>query len=305
MKRVLLTGAGGYIGRHMLDDLVARDFEVHAVSRNARPGNLTKSAQVIWHANNLLDSSATTALLAEINATHLVHLAWITEPGVYWQSPENTAWLRASVKLLDAFREHGGKRALLSGTCAEYDWTNGHCVEDETPLRAKSLYSESKLALRNTAFAFAKSSGFSVAWARVFFSFGPDERPERLVAAVILSLLAGERAKCSDGSLLRDFMYVEDVAGAMVAVLDSDFSGDINIASGDAITLEDIVRRIATRLDAADRIDFGHYPRRADDPQKITADISRLSDSIGWTPGYDLDSAIDKTIAWWQTQANK
>ncbi len=104
MKRVLLTGAGGYIGRHMLDDLVARDFEVHAVSRHAQPDDLTKSEHVIWHANNLLDSSATTALLAEINATHLVHLAWITEPGVYWQSPENKAWLRAGVKLLDDFR---------------------------------------------------------------------------------------------------------------------------------------------------------------------------------------------------------
>jgi nucleoside-diphosphate-sugar epimerase len=302
LKRVLLTGAGGYIGRHMLDDLVARDFEVHAVSRSARPDNLTKSEQVIWHANDLFDSAATANLLAEISATHLVHLAWITEPGVYWQSPENKAWLRASVKLLEAFREHGGKRALLSGTCAEYDWTDGHCVEDETALRAKSLYAQSKLAFREAAFALAKNSEVSVAWARVFFSFGPDERAERLVPAVIRSLLAGERAKCSDGSLLRDFMYVADVAGAMVAVLDSDFSGDINIASGEAMTLEGIVGRIATRLNAADRVDFGHYPRRADDPQKITADISRLRDGVGWVPGYDLDSAIDKTITWWQNQ---
>jgi len=303
LKRVLLTGAGGYIGRQVLDDLVARDFEVHAVSRQEPPAIPEASGHVVWHANDLLDTSSTTALLADINATHLVHLAWITEPGVYWQSPENNNWLRASVELLGAFHEHGGKRALLSGTCAEYDWTDGHCVEDETPLRAKSLYAETKLAFRDAAFSLAKNSDISVAWARVFFSFGPNERPERLVPAVVLSLLAGERAKCSDGSLLRDFMYVADVASAMVAVLDSDFSGDINIASGDALTLEDIVGRIAARLDASDRIDFGHYPRRADDPQKITADVSRLSDSIGWTPEYDLDSAIDQTITWWKNQA--
>jgi nucleoside-diphosphate-sugar epimerase len=89
----------------------------------------------------------------------------------------------------------------------------------------------------------------------------------------------------------------------MVAVLDSTFTGDINIASGEPTTLADIVNRIATRLDAADRVDFGHYPRRPDDPQEITADNSRLSHAIGWSPGYDLDSAIDKTIAWWKNQA--
>ena len=299
MKRVLLTGAGGYIGRHMLDDLVARGYEVHAISR----GKINGSAGVIWHTTDLLDAAATLSLVADVRATHLMHLAWVTEPGVYWQSPQNSEWLDASRELLESFVEYGGTRAVLAGTCAEYDWTDGHCVEDETPLRAKSLYAQSKLAFRDIAYALEETSDLSVAWARVFFSFGPYERAERLVPAVINALLAGDRAKCSDGSLVRDFMYVPDVAGAMVAVLDTDFRGDINIASGAPLSLEEIVTRIANKLDAADRVDFGHYPRRPDDPQKITADISRLSDAIGWTPGYDLDSAIDKTIAWWQNQA--
>lgn len=298
MKRVLLTGAGGYIGRHMLDDLVTRGYEVHAVSR----GEIESSANVIWHATDLLDAAATRVLIADVRATHLMHLAWETEPGVYWQSPQNNEWLSASQGLLKSFVEHGGKRAVLAGTCAEYDWTDGHCVENETPLRAKSPYAETKLAFRDVAYALAEACDLSVAWARVFFSFGPYERAERLVPTVINSLLTGDRAKCSDGSLIRDFMYVPDVASAMVAVLDTDFRGDINIASGSPLTLEEIVTRIAGKLDAVDRVDFGHYPRRPDDPQKITADISRLSDAIGWTPEYDLDSAIDKTIAWWRNQ---
>ena len=300
MKRVLLTGASGYIGRHMLDDLLAREYAVHAVGRNAPT---TDAGKVVWHEADLLDTAASSDLVSEIAPTHLMHLAWITEPGVYWESPQNTAWLEASVALLEKFQETGGQRALLAGTCAEYDWSDGHCVEDSTPLRAKSLYSKSKLAFRETAFAAAEATSMSVAWARVFFSFGQHERPERLVPAVILALLAGDRAKCGDGGLIRDFMYVPDVASAMVAVLDSDFSGDINIASGAQMTLQDIVSRIASKLDAADRVDFGHYPRRDGDPDKITADISRLSDAIGWTPEYDLDSAIDRTIAWWKNQA--
>jgi nucleoside-diphosphate-sugar epimerase len=298
LKRVLLTGAGGYIGRHMLSDLALRGFEVHAVSRKPTDD----LAGVIWHTVDLLDAIATGDLVAEVGASHLMHLAWVTETGIYWQSPQNDDWLRASKNLLESFVKHGGKRAVLAGTCAEYDWTDGHCVENVTPLRAKSKYAESKLSFRDSAYTLSKTTELSVAWARVFFSFGPDEHVKRLVPAVITSLLTGERAKCGDGSLLRDFMYVADVAGAMVAVLDSEFAGDINIASGQELTLEQMVKRIASKLDALDRVDFGHYPQRPDDPQKITADISQLSDGIGWTPGYDLDSAIDETIAWWKNQ---
>lgn len=284
----------------MLDDLVARGYEVHAISRSEAVADIE---HVVWHNTDLLDAAATNKLTSEVAASHLIHLAWITEPGSYWESPRNDDWLSASFSLLESFAEYGGVRALLAGTCAEYDWSNGHCVEDKTPLRGKSLYAQSKLAFRDAAFAVAKSAELSVAWARVFFSFGPCERAERLVPAVIRALLAGERARLSDASLVRDFMYVEDVASAMVAVLDSEFTGDINIASGHPLTLADIVNRIAARLDAAERVDFGHYPRRPDDPQKITADNSRLRHVIGWSPAYDLDSAIDKTIAWWRNQA--
>jgi nucleoside-diphosphate-sugar epimerase len=284
----------------MLADLRGRGYEVHAISRSAHE----RDDGVVWHATDLLDKQAVDTLLEDVSATHLLHLAWITEPGVYWESSENDRWLEASQHLLESFVRNGGSRAVLAGTCAEYDWSDGHCVEDETPLRAKSRYAKTKLAFRDAAYTLAKDSDLQVAWARVFFSFGPHERKERLVPAVINALLSGERAKCSDGSLVRDFMYVLDVAGAMVATLDADFEGDVNIASGHAMTLEDLVTRIAGKLAATDRVDFGHYPRRPDDPQEITADISRLSDAIGWTPEYDLDSALDNTIAWWRNQAD-
>lgn len=295
----MLTGAGGYIGRHMPDALVSRGYEVHAVSRSAG----ANANSVYWHAADLLNADAANDLIATVAPTHLMHLAWITEPGVYWQSPQNKDWYDASVNLLERFKQQGGHRAVLAGTCAEYNWTEGHCVEDQTPLRAKSPYAQTKLAFREAANRLSADCDMSVAWARVFFSFGPGEREERLVPAVIRALLAGERAKCSDGSLLRDFMYVPDVANAMVAVLDSDFGGDINIASGETLTLEKFVNRIATKLNMADRVDFDHYPRRLDDPQEISADISRLRDTIGWSREYDLDSAIDRTIAWWKERS--
>ena len=297
MKRVLLTGAGGYVGRYMIDDLAARGFEVHGVSQQERDTD----SRLTWHTLNLFDSDAAATLCADINATHLVHLAWETEPGQFWESDNNALWQTASQQLLESFVQSGGRRAVLAGTCAEYDWTDGHCIAGVTPLRGQSAYSRSKLAFRDTAFALAGKTDLSVAWARVFFSFGPHEHKRRLVPAITLALLAGERARCTDGEQLRDFMCVADVADAMAAVTDSHFEGDINIAHGDATTIKQLVELIAAKLDASKHVDFGAFPRPANDPPRITADVSGLN-SIGWAPHHTLDAAIDETIAWWREQ---
>lgn len=292
----MLTGAGGYIGRPVCDELVGCGFEVHAVSRHDR----NSEESTTWHAVDLLDSTATHALLANIRATHLMHLAWVTEPGTYWQSPDNVLWQDASIKLLKSFAAHGGERAVLTGTCAEYDWTDGHCVEDKTPIRALSPYTTAKQAFHDAANALANTTNLSVAWARVFFSFGPNEHPQRLVPAVIRALLSGARAACSDGEQIRDFMYVQDMASALVAVLGSEFSGDINIASGQPMTIKDLVTLVADKLDASDRVDFGKRPRQDGEPPRITADVSKLRNSIGWTAMHDIRSAIDETIQFWK-----
>ena len=128
----------------------------------------------------------------------------------------------------------------------------------------------------------------------------PDERPERLLPSVIRALLAGERAACSDGEQVRDYLYVRDVASAMVSVLDHDFCGDINIASGIPLALKDLVNLVADKLDARDRVDFGSRPRQDNERPRIVADVTRLKEIIGWTPGYQLETAIDETIAWWR-----
>ena len=136
----------------------------------------------------------------------------------------------------------------------------------------------------------------------MFFSFGPNEHPARLVASVIRGLLAGERVSCTDGEQVRDFMYVRDTARAFVAVLESKFHGDINIASGNSMTIRELVTQVAGKLDAGDRVDFAALARQPNDPPRITADISRLRDQVAWTSDRSIESAIDETIAWWKKQ---
>ena len=117
MRRVLVTGGAGFVGRPAVAALRARGFEVHAVGRRS-PGDAH-----VFHAADLLDASARRAAVRAAGASHLLHLAWVTEPGRYWQAPENLDWTAASLDLVRSFREAGGMRAVVAGTCAEYDWT--------------------------------------------------------------------------------------------------------------------------------------------------------------------------------------
>ena len=143
-KRVLLTGASGFIGRHCLRPLQARGFEVHAVSRTAPTGD---DSGAVWHSADLLQPGAAAALLATVQPTHLLHLAWFVVPGKLITAPENFDWVRASFELVRDFADAGGKRLAVCGSGYEYDWSYGYCSERLTPAVPNTVYGACKHAL--------------------------------------------------------------------------------------------------------------------------------------------------------------
>ncbi len=297
MKRVLLTGATGFIGRHCLPLLSARGGEVHAVSCKAPQPN---QLDVNWHQADLLDSQQVSNLIAKVQPTHLLHFAWFAVPGKYWTALDNFRWVQASLDLLQAFAQYGGQRVVMAGTCAEYDWKYGYCSERVTPLLPASVYGSCKHSLHLMLEAFAAQTGLSAAWGRIFFVYGPHEHPSRLVPSVIGSLLRGEKALCSHGNQIRDFLPVWDVAQACVTLLDSQVSGAVNIASGQPVALREIIYKIAEKMGLPDLIHLGYLPTPASDTHLLVADVSRLTDEVGWSPSSDLDAGLEKTIEWWR-----
>lgn len=296
-KRVLVTGATGFIGRQMLAPLLRRGFAVHAVSSRPAHGG---DAAVTSHLCDLLDAQAGEQLLRQLRPTHLVHLAWYAEPGRFWTSEQNLRWLGASLALFEAFVRHGGQRAVVAGSCAEYDWRYGHCVEALTPTVPRTLYGASKHGLHVALEAWARQTGLSLAWGRVFFLYGPHEAAGRLVSSVIEALLGGREALCSSGEQLRDFQHVADTAGAFAALLDSPVTGAVNLGSGRPCRVREVAQAIADRLERPAALRLGALATRPDDPPVLLADVRRLRDEVGWTDHYDLSAGLDQTIAWWR-----
>lgn len=296
MKRVLVTGATGFIGRNVLSPLMQRGFEVHAV-RHAAPA---AGEAVRWHEADLLDPTAAKALMRSIRPSHLLHLAWYAVPRDYRESPRNLDWCRAGIELVAEFAANGGRRAVLAGSCFEYDLSYGYCSEGRTPNSPSTFYGVCKNSTREVVSGFSQQAGLSSVWGRIFYLYGPHEAPTRLVPSVILSLLRGERARCTHGRQLRDFLHVEDVAGAFVALLDSEVQGTVNIGSGEPVTIRSIVSRIADLMEAGDRIDFGAIEAAATDPPAVIADVRRLRDEVGWRPRWTLEEGLAETVRWWK-----
>ena len=298
MSRVLVTGARGFVGRHVTSALVAMGHEVHGVSTRD-PGD---AARCTWHRTDLLDAAERRALIAAVRPDALVHLAWCAKPPDYWSDPENMTWLTASLELVRAFAESGGTRVLGVGTCAEYDWARGYCTERATPLAPTSLYSAAKAACGALLEHYGRRAGLSIAWARLFFLFGPHDSPLRLIPSLVTTLENGEPARCTAGSHVRDFLFVEDAASAIVAVLDSSVTGPINIASGAPVRVGDIARDVADRVGRPDLLTVEAGPA---EPAFVAANVNRLSHEVGWHPKHRLESALDETVRWWRAEGKK
>jgi nucleoside-diphosphate-sugar epimerase len=299
MRRILVTGASGFIGSHCVAPLQSRGFEVHAVSRVA-PAEPPADG-VVWHQADLLKASDRERVLGESAPTDLLHAAWDVTPGAYRDSPENSTWLAASLALLRAAIDSGTTRIVGLGSCAEYAF-EGVCREDDTPLRPVTAYASAKATL-GRALLDLNGADVSIGWGRVFFPFGPGEKPNRLMPAAIQSFIAGRPFDCSHGNQIRDFIYVEDLADAIAALVASPVTGACNLASGDPRSIRSLIESVARELGAEQLPRFGAVPVAGPDAEPLIAgDVTRLNTEVGWRPTIGVEQGIRRTIAWWENQ---
>jgi nucleoside-diphosphate-sugar epimerase len=246
-----------------------------------------------------LRAGSATALVDRVQPERLLHLAWTTIPGRLWTSPANLTWAASTLELHGAFIAAGGVRAVYAGTCAEYDWSKPE-LNEHTPLRPTTYYGVAKAAASQLVLAAPVNHGPSVAWGRIFYLYGPGERPGRLVSDAVVALLEGRPVDCTEGKQERDFMHVADVARAFCALIDCDVVGPVDIASGICRPVREILGEIGRQLNRAELLQIGALPSPPQEPQRIATRALRLRDEVKFTAHYDLPAGIADTISWWR-----
>lgn len=285
--KVLVTGAGGYLGRHVLRGLRARGHDAIVLGR----------APVVGHEDlpllhcDLLAADGPGPALESAGATHLLHLAWVTEYQAYWSSPLNFRWVNASLRLVEAFCRAGGSHVVVAGSCAEYDWSHGYLREASTPLEPATTYGTAKDATRRLLTALCALHRASLAWGHVFFPFGPGEAPQRMVPKLIEVFRGRAPAFGVNAGAWRGMLYVPDAAQAFVALLEQGAAGRFNICSGQPVQLAHVVEVLAEACGADPRSVLDLPGDRPQDPPMLVGENRRLL-GTGWRQAWTLERGL-------------
>ncbi len=279
--RIVVTGATGFVGRHLVESLLARGHAVTAVARNrSRAAALNWSRPVTFVSHDLQDGSSDPAAIFGVPDA-LVHLAW---PGLphyrdLFHFEEN---LPASYRFIKQMVGAGTRQVLVTGTCSEYGMQSGPLEETSSPL-PNTAYGVAKNTLRLFLQALQEHQPFVLQWVRLFYLYGPGQNANSVLAQLDRAIDAGEpRFDMSGGEQLRDYLPVQEAADCLVAVLERrDFSGVTNCCSGRPVSIRNLVERRIAQRGAEIALNLGHYPYPDYEPFAFWGSRARLDQLIG------------------------
>ncbi|OIN53513.1 NAD-dependent epimerase/dehydratase family protein [Pseudomonas costantinii] len=257
--KVLVTGASGFIGRHVVARLLERGHTVTAVARNAKrtlPLNWPDTVRFL--ACDIHDPLLDVAVFGEIDA--VIHLAWPGLPN-YKALFHFEQTLPADYRFLKALVARGYKHLLITGTCFEYGMQAGS-LDETMPTAPDNAYALAKDTLRRNLQALLAEFSFTLQWARLFYTYGEGQNPGSLLALLDRALLAGDAEfPMSQGEQLRDYLPVETVAQHLVSLLEhSESEGIFNICNGTPISVRRLVEEHVTKKGGSIKLRLGHYP---------------------------------------------
>ena len=312
-RRVLLAGGAGFIGSHLCDRLIARGDSVVCVDdlSTGRTGNIEHLLghdrfEFVEH-DVVADCSA---LAAGSPFWAVMNLASPASPPEYLRRPIDTLDVGSigTRNLLEVARAHGARYFLASTSEVYGDPLVHPQVEtywgNVNPIGERSVYDEAKRFAEALTMAYHREHGLAVRIVRIFNTYGPRMQPDdgRVVTNFVNQALRGEPLTVyGDGSQTRSFCYVDDLVTGIVALLDSDLTGPVNLGNPDEFTMLELAQLVTELTGSTSPVE--HRPLPQDDPKVRRPDTSLAAAHLGWSATVPLRDGLTRTIAHFRTLA--
>jgi dTDP-glucose 4,6-dehydratase len=306
---VLVTGAGGFIGSHLTELLVASGHEVRAfVHYNSRNGwgwldQSPARAKLDVVAGDIRDFDSVSRAMHECRS--VLHLAALI--GIPYSYVSPLAYIRTNIEgtynVLEAARLLKAERVAVTSTSEIYGNAQYVPIDEKHPAVAQSPYAATKTAADELALSYHRSFDLPVHVVRPFNTYGPRQSARAFIPTIVSQILAGERrVKVGNLHPTRDLTFVADTAAGYLAVVGSDacIGSATNVGTRFEITMGDLVRKITDRLGADVEVVTEAQRVRPDGSEvhRLYCDNTKVRTCTGWAPAYDLDRGLDETIAW-------
>ncbi len=294
-ERVLVTGATGFIGGHVVDVLHRLGADVHAIHRGPDP-RVSFDTPVTWHRADLTDAEETIAAAAAAQPTHVIHLASLVRGA---RDPELVvpmlqANLASAVHVLEAARRSGARRVLLAGSLEE----------PGAGEVASSPYAVSKAAANLYGDYYRANLDLEVVNLQIFMVYGPATPDQnKLVPYVIRTLSSGQAPELASGSRLVDWVYVGDVADGIARCLLVEAVPERPIPMGTGVlsSVRQVVETLVDITGAGVEPSFGSLEERSNEVVRA-ADVDWTQQVLGWAPSTGLRAGLEATVAWHRAQ---
>jgi dTDP-glucose 4,6-dehydratase len=310
-KRVLVTGAGGFIGSHLTELLVAAGHEVRVFVRyNGRDdrGHLDRLDRSIQksldvYRGDLKDPEA--VRLAVRDRDWVFHLAALIAIPYSYQNPLDVfeTNVTGTLHVLDACRSSNAlERVVLTSTSEVYGTAKYVPIDEEHPLQGQSPYAASKIGSDAAGLSYYRSFELPVTVLRPFNTFGPRQSARAVIPTIISQALTRPTVRLGSLDPRRDLTYVRDTASGFLAIAacGAALGNVVNIGRGDDLSIGDLVQRIGRRLGKDLRVetDSSRVRPPASEVGRLLADTALAQSLWRWKPRYSLDEGLDETIAW-------